>query len=143
MARTEANSERMGEVAVQSEAWLEQVSKHLHFIEGRLMAAEFLPFEVVRQFGQKIEEFRPRGGDWGWLLRSVQDISVRVVRQMARTYYKGEGEGLVDFEKQAYVVVRLLLEEALRRTLGFHEASLSMRCAFLYDEGPGACSHTA
>ena len=90
MARIEANLNRMGEVAVKSEEWLEQISKHLCFIEGRLMASEFLPFEVVRQFGQKIEEFRPHGGEWGWLLRSVQDISVRAVWQMVRQTVGGE-----------------------------------------------------
>ena len=38
-----------------AEAWLQQISKHLHHVEGRLMEEGFLGHEVVRQIGILLE----------------------------------------------------------------------------------------
>ena len=53
-----------GEGASVEVAWLEQCSKHLHHIEGRLMEAEFMGHEVVRQIGILLDTMSPppRGG---------------------------------------------------------------------------------
>ena len=69
---------------------MKQCSKHLCHIEGRLMETEFLGHEVVRQVGMLIDGFRPVPyGDWGWFMRSAQDIAVRTLRHLVRIYRKG------------------------------------------------------
>ena len=51
-----------GEGASAEAAWLEQCSKHLHHIEGRLMEAEFMGHEVVRQIRNLLDTMSPGGG---------------------------------------------------------------------------------
>jgi len=98
-------------------AWLEQCSKHLHHIEGRLMEAEFLGHEVVRQFGNLLEVVAPLPqGDWGYFPRRAQDIAVRTLRQLIAKYGH-RGEPLGEFEVRAMHIVRLYMEEAAHRHL--------------------------
>ena len=98
-------------------AWLEQISKHLHHIEGRLMEAEFLGHEVVRQFGNLLEVVvPPPQGDWGYFPRRAQDIAVRTLRQLIAKYGH-RGEPLGEFEVRAMHIVRLYMEEAVHRHL--------------------------
>ena len=54
-----------GEVASAEAAWLEQCSKHLRHIEGRLMEAEFMGHEVVRQVMILLDTFSPHPGGTG------------------------------------------------------------------------------
>ena len=56
---TAAVATAAGEGASAEAAWLEQCSKHLHHIEGRLMEAEFMGHEVVRQVMILLESFPP------------------------------------------------------------------------------------
>ena len=89
--------------------WMQQCSKHLHYIEKRMMENEFLGHEVVRQSGIVIDAFRPPPyGDWGWFLRSSQDISVRTLRHLVRTYHKGH-ETMDGFLMRAVELVRLYM----------------------------------
>jgi len=98
--------------------WLEQISKHLHHIEGRLMEEGFLGHEVVRQIGNLIAGFSPPPrGDWGWFLRRSQDIAVRTLRQLIHKYGRHHNEDVGLFEVRAMFVVRLYVEEAFHREL--------------------------
>ena len=99
--------------------WAKQCSKHLVFIEKRLMESEFLGHEVVRQLMSLMASWDPRG-DWGWLLRSSQDIAVRTLRQLQRLYGQTLEEGKI-FENEAMHLVRLYLEESYHRTLLTYE----------------------
>jgi len=98
--------------------WLEQISKHLHHIENRLMEEGFLGHEVVRQIGNLIAGFSPPPrGDWGWFLRRSQDIAVRTLRQLVHKYGRHHNEDVGLFEVRAMFVVRLYIEEAFHREL--------------------------
>jgi len=98
--------------------WLEQISKHLHHIEGRLMEEGFLGHEVVRQIGILLEAMSPPPrGDWGWFVRRCQDIAVRTLRQLIAKYGNRSAEPLGNFEVRAMHIVRLYIEEAVHRHL--------------------------
>ena len=50
--------------------WSEQISRHCSHMERRAMEAEYEGHEVVRMFGNMLEDFvPPPRGDWGWALR--------------------------------------------------------------------------
>ena len=66
-------------------SWAEQCSKHLVHVEKRLMEAEFMGHEVVRQMMTLMATSSPHG-DWGWLMRNCQDIAVRTMRQLRRLW---------------------------------------------------------
>ena len=96
--------------------WLRQISKHLSHVESRLMESEYEAHEMVRLVIQAIEGFRPEPcGDWGWLLRKVQDIAVRMMRQLMKIY--GKAEANEAFHMRAIDLVRLYVEEAFHRVL--------------------------
>ena len=89
--------------------WMQQCSRHLSHIEKRLMEADYLGHEVVRQIGILLEAFSPPPrGDWGWLLRQALDIAVRTLRQIVR-YYLRDGEKKEEFVGKAILLVRLFL----------------------------------
>lgn len=97
--------------------WLEQISKHGAFIEGRMMEQSFMGHEVMRQIMICLEAFSPPPrGDWGWMLRKCTDIGVRALRQLVSIYHKN-GEDTVRFMERAMQLVRLYYEEAFHRTL--------------------------
>ena len=101
-----------------AEEWLEQISKHLHHIEGRLMEEGFLGHEVVRQIGILLEGFSPPPrGEFGWLLRRSQDIGTRTLRQLIMKYGQGSHEAIGALEVRAIHIVRLYVEEAVHRQL--------------------------
>ena len=85
--------------------WMQQCSKHLHHIEGRLMESEFLCHETIRQLQQLFLKCPPPVGDWAWLWRRAEDIAVRQVRQLAR-YYLRVGEDEARFIVRAMKVYR-------------------------------------
>ena len=90
---------------------MKQVSKHLVHVKKRMMEAEYLGHEVVRQYVIALMDFSPPPrGDWGWMLRKCQDIAVRQLRQLQKLYSKSGSE---IFEERAIHIVRLYLEEAL------------------------------
>ena len=82
-------------------------------MEKRMMSDEFVAYEVVRQFGSALSSFRAVGGDFGWLLRSVRDIAIKAVRALSKYYPRPEGEAV----RTGYVIMRFLMEEALRREM--------------------------
>ena len=105
-----------------AEGWLEQISKHLHHIEGRLMEEGFLGHEVVRQIGILLEGFSPPPrGEFGWLLRRTQDIGTCTLRQLISKYGQVGHEAIGAFEVRAMHVVRLYVEEAVHRQLLSYE----------------------
>ena len=96
--------------------WLEQISLHLHHIEGRVMQDGFLLHEVMRQFGICLDTFSsPPRGDWGWFLRKVQDIAIHGVRRL--THFYARCEAVSSFTMRAWTVMRLVMEEAFHRAL--------------------------
>ena len=91
-------------------------SSHLSHIEKRLMESEYLGPEVVRRVMQLIDGFSPPPrGDWGWLLRSAMDISMRTMRQLSRIY--GANESREEFHMRGISLMRLYMEEAFHRCL--------------------------
>ena len=77
-----------------AEDWMAQCSLHLSHIEKRLMEAEFLGHEVVRQLGNLLVAFNhpPKKRRLWWPMRKATDIAVRTLRQFVR-YYMREYEG--------------------------------------------------
>ena len=96
--------------------WMKACSAHLSNIEKRLMEAEYLGHEVVRQITMLLTSFSPAPrGDWGWLWRQALDIGVRTMRQLVKSYLRHEAKD--EFMARAYKMVRLFFEEGWRRAL--------------------------
>ena len=97
--------------------WIIQCSAHLSHIETRAMWADVLGHEMMRHYLQAIENFSPPPrGDWGWLLRKAEDISMHGVRQLIKHYHSSREE-ITSFITRALRVVRLFLEEAFHRSV--------------------------
>ena len=97
--------------------WVEQCSLHLSHLEMRSMTEKMLLHEVTRMFGNELSSMStPPYGDWGWLIRKHQDLSVQMMRGLMRLYHVGP-EGTVRFMSRAHAVLRLAMEEAVRREL--------------------------
>ena len=95
--------------------WLEQISLHLSHLEVRSCLEKMLMHEVVRHFGNNIELFSaPPYGDWMFLVRKHQDLGVQFMRNMVRQY-RTEAETMTAFMRRAHSLVRLAMEEAVRR----------------------------
>ena len=105
--------------------WLEQVSLHLSHLEMRACLDKLLMHEAVRHFGNHLEVFStPPNGDWGYLMRKHQDLAVLLQRNLVRLY-KTPGESMVMFMRRSHSLVRLALEEAVRReVMGLYETPL-------------------
>ena len=114
----EAGAKHLEELKAISE-WCQNCSENLLHVEDRLMEHEFLAHEVVRQVRQLLTRHRPYPRpDWGSLVRSCLDLSLRSLRNMAKYYLRGGDEEYVEeFIGKAMVVVRLFFEEAWRRHL--------------------------
>ena len=96
-----------------------QISKHLKYSEERLMKAIMMGHEAVRHFGSVLDgAVPPPKGDWGWPLRRCQDLAAISVRMFAQFYLRGD-EGAEAFVRRAMSLVRLYMEEAVRRMLMF------------------------
>ena len=97
--------------------WAEQCSLHLSHLEMRSMKTNMLLHEVTRVIGNELSAMStPPYGDWGWLIRKVQDLSVEMMRGLMLRYHVGP-EGTVHFMTRAHAVLRLAVEEAVRREL--------------------------
>ena len=82
----------------------------------RAMQGEVSMVEVCRHIGKAlldVVEVEPRF-DMGWLLRSVRDVCTLAVRGLARNYAP---KNLEDFTRVAWVGMRFLCEEAVRRVM--------------------------
>ena len=115
MALIEAMMKELVKVSRQTEAWGEQMSRHLSYLEARTMMSGPLMHELVRAFGIKVAAMRPIC-DPGWLLRSCQDVATEAVRGLIRHYHQVENS-VRDIVRKFYKVVRFCLEEAFRRHL--------------------------
>ena len=81
------------------------------------VAHDVLGYEMLRAFMRHIETLcPPPRGDWGSFLRKAEDLSTQGVRQLTR-YYMSSAEDVDAFLSRAIDVVRLYMEEALRRCL--------------------------
>ena len=107
--------------------WLVQISKHLKYSEERLMKANMMGHETVRHFGSVLDDaVPPPKGDWGWPMRHCHDLAVTTLRMLVQLYMGGE-EGAAAFVKRAMSLVRLYMEEAVRRILmGTAEATMRL-----------------
>ena len=107
--------------------WLVQISKHLKYSEERLMKANMMGHETVRHFGSVLDDaVPPPKGDWGWPLRRCQDLATISVRMFAQLYLRG-AEDAEAFVRRAMSLVKLCLEEAVRRILmGTEEAKMRL-----------------
>ena len=99
-----------------NEAWSEQISKHLSYVEKRTMLEAPLMHEVVRCFGIKISAMRPTL-DPGWLLRGCQDLATEAARGLMKHYSM---DSVREQVRKFFVVLRFCLEEAFRRHLMEH-----------------------
>ena len=88
------------------------------------MEHDYEAHEVLRIFQTLLSDFLPAPrGDWGWLIRKLWDVDVRGVRAVTKVYdvEQRAAAGWVkigeEFQDRAMHISRLLLEEALRRTL--------------------------
>ena len=94
--------------------------------EGRLMKANMMGHETVRHFGSVLDDaVPPPKGDWGWPLRRCQDLAAISVRMFAQLYLRA-AEDAEAFVRRAMSLVRLYMEEAVRRMLMF-TAEANMR----------------
>ena len=99
--------------------WLVQISKLLKYSEERLMKANMMGHEAVRHFGSVLDDaVPPPKGDWGWPMRHCHDLAAISVRMFAQLYLRGD-EGAEAFVRRAMSLVRLYMEEAVRRMLLF------------------------
>ena len=105
-------------VARRIEAWNEQQSRHLSYLETRSMMSGPLMHELVRQFGNSINAMRPNC-DPAWLLRTCQDIATEGVRGLMRHYSRvfEVDEIAREIVRRFLKVVRFCLGEAFRRHL--------------------------
>ena len=117
-----ANRERMDTMDT-NEDW-----KHtaLECIGLRAMNGEVSMVEVCRHIKRallEVIEEEPRF-DMSWLLRSVRDVCTLAVRGLARNYAP---KNLEDFTRVAWVGMRFLCEEAVRRVMSvmMHEKRIA------------------
>ena len=96
--------------------WCESISGRLVHSEKRLMLSNFLGHEAVRTFGIVLSDFSPPPyGDWGYVVRKLNDLSVTYLRVLVGLYLRNSNESLRDFQLRAMSLIRLFLEEALCR----------------------------
>ena len=85
-------------------------------MEMMFMEQEMMAHEAVRAMTKDLTEFLAYEGDWGWLVRGSRDLSVKLLRSWMR-YYKGPCEDMAVHIKQTHAGVRVVLYEAVRRTI--------------------------
>ena len=124
--------EGMSAELVQVNEWLEQISRHLAYLERRAMAQDILGHELLRQFMQVLREWCPTA-DLSWGYRSLEDWAQKGVRRLI-ALYSSHAESLDLTAQKAYIVVRVILEEAFHRNLiacGGEADKLSGMCALM------------
>ena len=100
--------------------WAEQCSKHLHHLENRAMAQEYLGHELIRQLQAWFRSYTPPPrGDWGWVMRGGHDLATKQRRQLVRYYggMRAQSESGDDFSVRMNKVVTLYFEEAWHRCM--------------------------
>ena len=107
--------EQMLAAEVAGAGWLEKCSLHLSFVERRLMALNFLMHELLRMFMNALRDWKPLM-DLTWPYRNLEDIAQKGMRVLLNTY-KTHEETLGTTAEKAWKVVRVILEEAVHRTL--------------------------
>ena len=121
MARLVRSSERL-------EGWSEQISCHMSFSEKRAMSSNLLSHEMVRQIGIVFEGIKPMG-DLSWGMRQIEDWGTKYVRTLV-TVYRHEREPFEKTMSKAYSCLRVVIEEAIHRTLMSHRNNERMRRAY-------------
>ena len=124
--------EDIRDIGRRTEAWGEQCSSHLSYIERRLMSENLLAHELMRHFMSTLREWRPLV-DLSWGCRTLEDWAQKGVRVLMKVYKTNEETILTTAEK-AFVCVRVILEEAVHRILiscGDDEVKKSGMCALM------------
>ena len=115
MASLDQSLEQLRDATHEVASWSAQVSKHLHHIEGRSMGQNLLAHEVVRVLMTEFTMLRPFG-DMQHGLRTTEDYAQKFVRSLMQVWGHPI-EGPRETCKKAFVMARLMVEEAVRRCL--------------------------
>ena len=95
----------------------DSIGAQVAVLERRTMSGNPLAHDYLRQLRKAFFEYLPQSGDIGWLLRKSHDESSFFRRALVRVYMQS-GEDLdVFLSDHVMPLVRLITEEACRRTL--------------------------
>ena len=128
MAAIEEIMTKLLKSSEQIEGWSTQISKHLSYSEKRAMSSNLLSYEMVRMIESVVGGLRPMA-DMGWGLRQIEDWATKFVRTLVSAY-RHESEPFERTMSKAYSVMRVVIEEAIHRTLMSYRSSEVMRAAY-------------